>query len=228
MPKARPFVLANFALTWDGKISTRNRTPATFSSKNDKRRLLEIRATADAILVGRTTIERDNMRMGLSAADLRAARVRQGKPAYPMRVIVSNSGRVKSSLRVFEHDFSPIIIYSTRRMPRRIRERLSGKATLHLKDGDGIDLDAMLRHLRAHYRVRRVVCEGGATLFRALLQKNLVDEINVTFCPLVFGGEKAPTLTGLPGNFLPRTVHCRLVDLKVENGECFARYRVRR
>jgi len=54
MPKlARPFVTANFALTWDGRISTRRGTPSDFSSKKDKHRLVEIRAQCDAVLITR-------------------------------------------------------------------------------------------------------------------------------------------------------------------------------
>ena len=70
--RERPLVVANFAVTADGKISTRRRTPAQFSSPRDKRTLLEIRARADAILVGRATVSTDAMTMGLPSAKLRA------------------------------------------------------------------------------------------------------------------------------------------------------------
>ena len=49
----------------------------------------------------------------------------------------------------------------------------------------------------------RIVCEGGAQVFRALLTANLIDELHLTFTPRIFGGQKAPTLTGLAGEFLP-------------------------
>jgi 5-amino-6-(5-phosphoribosylamino)uracil reductase len=73
----RPFVTANFALTWDARISTRSRTPSDFSSPRDKRRLVEIRARCDAILVSAKTIAVDNMAMGLPDEALRVARVRR-------------------------------------------------------------------------------------------------------------------------------------------------------
>ena len=147
--KKRPFVTANFALTWDGRISTRRGTPADFSSKTDKRRLVEIRARCDAVLVSAKTAAADNMSMGLPDAAL-----------------------------------------------------------------------------RADYGVRRLVCEGGAQIFRALLAAGLIDELHVTLCPRVFGGEKAPTLTGLPGAFLPASVPLTLKKMEVIGGECFLRYRV--
>ena len=47
-PLPRPFVTANFAVTWDARISTRRGTSSDFSSPRDKRRLVEIRAQCDA------------------------------------------------------------------------------------------------------------------------------------------------------------------------------------
>jgi riboflavin-specific deaminase-like protein len=222
----RPFVAVNFALTFDGRISTRNLTPVDFSSKTDKRRLLEIRAKSDALLFGRTTLETENLAMGLPAEDLRAARVRCKQPPYPIRVIVSNTGRINPALKIFQTHFSPVLIYSTSRMPAKTRAVLGKVATLHLSEGRTVDLASMLSHLRSAHKVRRVVCEGGAELFRSLLVAGLVDEINLTFCPHIFGGTKAPTLTGLPGDFLPETTHWQLAKMAVIGEECFLRYRV--
>lgn len=222
----RPFVTANFALTWDGRISTRSGTPADFSSPADKRRLVEIRARCDAVLVSARTAELDRMTMGISDPALRAARVARGQAAYPVRVLLSNSGRIDPSLRLFSKDFSPIAIFATTRMPSRTRAALAGLADLWLYEPSGVDLADMLATLRAEYRVRRLVCEGGAQIFRALLAAGLVDELHVTLCPRLFGGLKAPTLTGVAGDFLPASVPLQLRTMKVSGGECFLRYLV--
>lgn len=227
MPQpARPFVTANFALTWDGRISTRRGTPADFSSKRDKRRLLEIRAPCDAILASAKTIAADRMTMGLPDAALRAARVARGQRAYPLRVLLTNSGRINSTLRLFTATFSPIVIFSTTRMPARIRTALAPHADVWLHESASVNLASMLAALRADYGVRRLVCEGGAQIFRALLTAGLVDELHVTLCPRIFGGVKAPTLTGLAGAFLPASVPLTLKKMEIIDGECFLRYRV--
>lgn len=227
MPQpARPFVTANFALTWDGRISTRRGTPADFSSKRDKRRLLEIRAPCDAILASAKTIAADRMTMGLPDAALRAARVARGQRAYPLRVLLTNSGRIDSTLRLFTATFSPIVIFSTTRMPARIRTALAPHADVWLHESASVNLASMLAALRADYGVRRLVCEGGAQIFRALLTAGLVDELHVTLCPRIFGGVKAPTLTGLAGAFLPASVPLTLKKMEIIDGECFLRYRV--
>ena len=219
-----PYLVANFALTWDGRISTRTLTPSDFSSKRDKRRLLEIRATGDALLVGKGTLQKENMAMGLPARELREERLKRGQAPYPMRVIVSNSGRIDPELQTFQKTFSPILVYSTARMPKRTQAALSPAATLHLTSEKRVDLSVMLRRLRTEYGVKRVVCEGGAQLLRSLLELDLVDELHTTFCPVLFGGQKAPTLTGLAGDFLNKSIKARISEMEVIGGECFARY----
>ena len=112
-------------------------------------------------------------------------------------------------------------------MPKRVQTALQEKAVLHLDDSQHVDLAQMLRTLRQKYNVHRVACEGGAKLFRALLERGLVDELNLTIAPYLFGGAKAPTLTGLSKEFLPRSVHCSLSTMRVMGDECFLTYRIR-
>ena len=226
--RTRPFVAATFAMTVDGKLTTKNRGTVDFTSRQDKRHLMRQRALGDAVLVGHTTLERDNVRLGIPHPDLRAQRIARGQPAYPIRVIVSNKGRINPSLNIFQTDFAQILIFSTTRMPRRIREQLRGKAILHLSESARIDLRQMLRQLRTEYGVKYVACEGGPALFRSLLELGLVDKLNLTITPFLFGGRKAPTLTGVNFDFLPHTVHCSLVNMEVLGEECFLTYHIGR
>lgn len=222
----RPFVTANFAITADGRISTKNRTPANFSSPRDKHRLLEIRATCDAILAGLQTIAKDNMTMGLPDDALRAERRAKGMSEYPVRVLVSNRGQIDPGLRVFAKDFSPIVVFTTQRMKPALQDALAPKADLHLFP-ERVDLAAMLEILHREYAIRRLVCEGGASLFRSLLEADLVDELHLTVVPRIFGSKKAPTLTGPAGDFLPKSTQLRLRDFHPEGDECFLRYSVK-
>ena len=224
--RPRPFVVATFAMTADGKVTTRTLASADFTSREDKLHLFRQRALADAVLIGHTSLRRDNVRLGIPA-DLQQARIKQKKSPAPLRVIVSNKGRIDSRLKIFQSAISPILIFSTTRMPKKTRTALEGKATLHLTDRDEIDLAAMLKTLRRKYKVRALACEGGPTLFRSLLERGLVDQLNLTIAPYMFGGVKAPTLTGLSKEFLPTSVHCSLVDMRTVGDECFLTYRIK-
>jgi len=222
----RPFVFATFAMTVDGKVTTKNLAPVDFTSREDKLHLFRQRALADAVLIGHTSLKRDNVRLGLPT-ELQEARARRGQTRCPLRVIVSNKGRIDNRLKIFQSDVSPIIIFSTKQTPQKNQESLKKKATLHLTDADNVDLAAMLERLRREYKVRRLACEGGPTLFRALLERGLVDQLNLTIAPYMFGGAKAPTLTGISKKFLPASVHCALVDMRTIGDECFLTYRIK-
>src|SRR6059036_2862898 len=74
----RPFVAATFAMTVDGKLTTRNFSPVDFTSREDKLHLFHQRARADAVLIGHSTLKRDNVRLGLPD-HLKAARLKRGR-----------------------------------------------------------------------------------------------------------------------------------------------------
>jgi riboflavin-specific deaminase-like protein len=220
--------MATFAMTIDGKITSRTFSPVDFTSREDKLHLIRERSRGDAVLIGHSTLKYDNVRLGLPQAKLRAARIKRGQTPYPLRVIISNEGEIDHRLNLFQTDISPIIIFSTTRMPRANRVALMKKAMLHLSHGRRVNLAGMLRRLRADYKVRTLACEGGATLFRALLAEGLVDQLNLTIAPFLFGGSKAPTLTGLSKEFLPATVRCAFTNMRVVGDECFLTYSVKR
>src|SRR6266480_7890601 len=222
-----PFVAVTFAMTVDGKVTTKNYDSVDFTSREDKAHLIRQRALGDAVLVGHGTIENDNVRLGIPREDLRQERIARGQSPYPIRVIVSNKGRINPRLKVFQTDFAPIIIFSTTRMPLKTREQLQEKATLYLSQARRVDLRWMLQELRYGFKVKYVACEGGPALFRSLLEQGLVDQLNLTIAPLLFGGKKAPTLMGVSSDFLPRSVRCSLKEMKVVGDECFLTYRVR-
>ena len=224
----RPFVAATFAMTADGKITTREYSPVDFTSREDKMHLLRQRALADAVVVGHSTLKKDNVRLALPKGELRDQRVADGKPPAPIRVIVSNEGKIDIGLRIFESTISPILIFSTTKMPRTYQKALREKATLHLSESSHVDLAWMLQQLQRDYKVRSVACEGGAALFRSMLELDLIDQLNLTIAPYLFGGAAAPTLTGLSKDFLPASVRCSLTDMRTVGEECFLTYRVKR
>jgi riboflavin-specific deaminase-like protein len=224
--RQRPLVVATFAMTVDGKVTTKNLSPVDFTSREDKLHLFRQRALADAVLIGHTSLKRDNVRLGLPT-EMQESRVKRGRNRCPLRVIVSNEGRIDHRLNIFHSDVSTIIIFSTKRMPQKYQRALGKKTTLHLSDTKNVDLAGMLQTLGNKYKVRTVACEGGPTLFRSLLEQDLIDQLNLTIAPYMFGGAKAPTLTGLSKDFLPASVHCSLSDMRTVGEECFLTYRIR-
>ena len=92
----RPRIILNFAMTVDGKVSTAKQTPSGFTSAFDKHRLLEIRSLGDAVMVGKNTLQIDQMSMGLPDEDSPAS----ARPAGPKRI--PNSRRDFEFRRYFQ------------------------------------------------------------------------------------------------------------------------------
>src|SRR5207249_11835357 len=148
-----PFVAHTSAMTGDGKVTTKNYASVDFTSREDKADLIRQRALGDAVLVGHGTIENDNVRLGIPREDLRKERIARGQPPYPIRVIVSNKGRINPRLKIFQTDFAPIIIFSTTRMPFKTRKQLQEKAKLYLSQARRDDLRWMLLTLHQDYKL---------------------------------------------------------------------------
>src|SRR3979409_578007 len=81
----RPFVAVTFAMTVDGKITTKNFSPVDFTSREDKTHLFRQRALGDAVLIGHSTLKHDNVRLGLPDAKMREERVARGQTPASLR-----------------------------------------------------------------------------------------------------------------------------------------------
>lgn len=210
----RPKILLNFAITADGKTSTRAKDPAQFTSKLDLQRLHEIRKRVDAILVGRGTLEADQMSMTIPAEH-------QPKK-QPLRCVASRQGAFLLSHKLFNSQGGTVHLLATNPAADYdpIRYESAG-AVVHQ-----CPLPDFLHRLRTEYGVQTLLCEGGGSLVRALAELDALDEINLTFAGhTLFGGADAPTITGLLGPYLAASLQFSLTHFDpLENGECFLTY----
>ena len=199
----RPRISINFAVSADGKISSVAKRPSGWTSQDDHARLLKLREGADALLVGRGTLVADRMTMKA--------------PGNPLRCVVSRGGNFDPAHPLFHTEGGPIHLLVTEGAAPQIPG-----ATLHTGS-----LAVFLQELAA-MGVRQLHCEGGGELARELAVLDAIDEIHVTWAGhTIFGGRGAPTISGVPGEFLPASREYELVefDPRPETGECFLSYR---
>src|SRR5579862_5321655 len=121
MKRARvglPFVFVNVASTADGKLAPASRHFIHFGSRRDQRHLLELRATADAVMSGARTVDLSPVKLGAGGAKYRRQRLRRGLSEYNLRIVVTGGGTLDPRAEIFKHRFSPIIVLTTDRAPR--------------------------------------------------------------------------------------------------------------
>ncbi len=223
-----PFVFINMAMTADGKIATANRTVSSFGSHRDYIELLNLRATADAVMAGARTVDLNSVTMGPGPIQFRRRRMKHGLAEYNLRVVVSRSGSVNPEAEIFKHRFSPIIILTTRRATRQRLECLRALADEVRICGDTeIHFPKSLRWLREKWGVRRLLCEGGGEVNDALFRAGLVDELHLTVCPKIFGGRSAPTIAdGTGACCLDQATQLDLKSARAWKNEMFLVYQV--
>jgi len=192
----RPFVFINMAMTADGKIATANQAVSSFGSSSDFEHLLELRATADAVMTGANTLKaQPDITLGPGPARFRRKRKKHSLADAPVRIIVSGSGKIDPKAKLFSSKDGPIIILTTKQMPKIRQQTLTQSGgNVHVCGKTEIDLAAALNWLYTEWRVKRLLCEGGGQLNGSLLAAKLVDEIHLTICPKIFGGHNASTI----------------------------------
>ena len=223
-----PFVFINVATTLDGKLAPANRKFVPFSSRRDQHLLLELRAQADAVMAGARTVDLLPVNLGPGPAKYRRQRLSHGLAEYNLRVVISGSGTLNPAADIFRHRFSPIIVLASGLATRESLRRLRKVADEVKVFGDEeLDFTAALSWLREQRGVKRLLCEGGGEVNAGLFRAGLVDEVYLTFCPLVFGGRDAPTMADGRGiDQLSQAVKLRLKSIERYGDELFLVYRV--
>lgn len=191
-----PFVLLNVAITADGKIAPADRHFLPFGSRRDQEHMLELRATADAVMSGARTVDTNAVKLGPGGPKYRQERLKRGLAEYNLRIVASGSGTLDINAEIFKHRFSPLIILTTRRAPKTKLRRMEKLGAIVKICGEReLDFVSALSWLKREWGVKRLLCEGGGEINAALFEAGLVDEIHLTICPVIFGGRAAPTLS---------------------------------
>ena len=222
-----PFVFVNMAMTADGKIATANRAVTSFGSARDREHLLELRATADAVMAGARTVDSAAINLGPGPAKFRRLRLKNGLMEYNLRIIVSGNGTLNPAAEVFQHRFSPILVLTTGRASKaRLRQLRALADEVKVCGRQEINFREAFCWLRGKWGVKRLLCEGGGGLNDALFRAGLVDELHLTICPKIFGGRNAPAIADGRGfRRLAEALPLQIKSFKRIGNEVFAVFR---
>lgn len=187
----RPFVIAKWAQSLDGKLSTRSGNSRWISNETSRRLVHKLRARVDAILVGSQTVIVDDPR--LTARNV--PRQRRAK-----RIVLDTHLRLPLHCRLVETARKiPTLIFTAAESatsPKANRLRALGVQVEACRTrGDHVSLKMILSRL-AQLDVTNLLVEGGPTILTALFEADLVDEAHVFTAPLLIGGRHTPSVIG--------------------------------
>ncbi|MFI7575454.1 RibD family protein [Micromonospora sp. NPDC049497] len=190
----RPYVLLSCATSLDGYLDDATDERLLLSNSDDLDRVDEVRAGCDAILVGATTVRRDDPRLLVRSARRRAERVAAGRPASPTRVTLTGCGDLDPTARFFTVGDTERIVYCASSAVEKTRDRLAGLAVV-VDAGEPVDPARTLDDLAAR-GVRRLMVEGGVSVHAQFLTAGLADELHLVVAPFFVGDHRAPRFAG--------------------------------
>ena len=213
----RPYTFINVAATADGKIDTFERKGSAISSAQDKARVDELRANADAVLVGGKTLLEEQPKLTVKSEALREGRIKRGAAPNPIKVGVVTVADIPLESDFIKAGPARAVIFTTSQTSISHIEALRAHGVeVFVHESPRVNLKQMMNTL-SELGVNRLMVEGGGTINFELMKLGLVDELTIYIAPLIFGGNQAPTLAA--GNGFTRNEAIALKLEKVETHE---------
>jgi diaminohydroxyphosphoribosylaminopyrimidine deaminase/5-amino-6-(5-phosphoribosylamino)uracil reductase len=178
-----PWTIAKWAMSADGRIADAGGHSRWITEAPARDVVHELRATVDAVVVGRGTVLADD--------PLLTCRL-PGRTASPLRVVLDTELRVAPGTRLVTtaRETPTLVLCAEGADPglkRALTERGADVTELPRGPGGRVKLAAAFREL--HRRgVRRALLEAGAVLTGACLRAGYVRQVAAFVAPVVIGG----------------------------------------
>lgn len=205
--EGRPFVLAKWAATLDGKTASGTGSSRWITGTKARRRALLFREEYDAVLVGAGTVLQDDPLLDrrLGKAGARPQR----------RIVLDGLLKVSHRARVFREPEGTLVVTAVPQSHPGARRLVSrGVEVWSLPGRSGrVSVPRILARL-AREGVTSVMVEGGSETLWGFFGAGFVDRVAVFGAPMVLGGRTAPGGVGGEGFSLGRAV--RVVEVEHE------------
>jgi diaminohydroxyphosphoribosylaminopyrimidine deaminase/5-amino-6-(5-phosphoribosylamino)uracil reductase len=188
----RPWVIAKWAMTLDGKVATKLGDSKWISNEASRRIVHQIRGRADAIIVG----------TGTAAKDDPLLTARPPGPRTPSRIVLDSNAALSTDSQLVETaGEAPVLVVAKSSATEDNVERLlqCGCEVLALDCKSRQEsINSLLDELGSR-RMTNVLVEGGARVLGAFYEAHAIDEVHVFIAPKLIGGEDAPSAIGGSG-----------------------------
>lgn len=189
--QARPFVTLKLAASIDGRIATASGESRWITGPESRRYVHHLRATHDAVMIGRGTAAADDPMLDIR--DLGLAH------ANPVRIVLDSQLALSPTSRLVQSAAEvPLWICHA---PCAFGADKWSKTGVTLVEtpvsSNGLNLKILVQTLAA-MGLTRILVEGGGQLAASLIEANLVDRLEVFHAGLVLGAKGTPALAALP------------------------------
>ena len=163
-PAERPYLALNMVSTLDGKATIEWRTKG-LSTELDRRLFHQLRTQVDAVMIGAGTARVERYGRIAKSEELRAKRMSEGLAPEPLAIIASGRLDLPADLPLLQEPEQEVVIATgSDAVLRGTAARIE-----YLRTGD--DLPLLMATLREERGVRSILCEGGPTLLRELVEQ---------------------------------------------------------
>jgi riboflavin-specific deaminase-like protein len=226
----RPRIIANLAMSVDGKIDSALREGAGFSSRLDRDRMDRLRADADALLVGAATVRTEDPPLHIKDPARRHQRAAAGRREELLVVVVSRRGKIDPGARFLREPAAARVLavpgdLDPSELAPLDAHVASGALEIFKAGAGAVDLRALVSALQQRGS-KTVLVEGGGELIASFLEADLLDELHVTLCPTLLGGRTAPTPVGGAGWPIAERRTLQLAGFEQAGNELYLRYDV--
>jgi diaminohydroxyphosphoribosylaminopyrimidine deaminase/5-amino-6-(5-phosphoribosylamino)uracil reductase len=180
----RPWIIAKWAMTLDGKLATRARHSQWISNEESRTVVHRLRGRVDAVMVGSETVKHDDPRLT----------ARPPGPRVAARIVVDSNASITSESRIVRTaSQTPVLIAvsSTSDSIRRERLTATGCEIVACPGATHAQRLAYLLDHLGHRGMTNVMVEGGSRLLGSLWDANEINEVHVFIAAKIVGGAHA-------------------------------------
>ena len=217
----RPWVLAKWAMTLDGKLASRTGSSRWITGEASRRVVHRLRGQVDAILVGRGTVERDDPLLT----------ARPPGPRTATRVVLDSGASLSVDSQLVQSlDQAPVLLGVSEDAPAGRRSRLQdlGVEVVVLPGGsEAAQLESLLDELGGR-QMTHLLVEGGGHVLGTLLDLRAIDEVHAFIAAKLLGGAQAPSpMAGVGVAEMAEAIELIDVEVEVLDGDVHMHGRVR-
>ena len=200
MERGRPYVRLKMAMSLDGRTAMGSGESQWITGPQARTQVQRLRARSSAILSGVESLIMDDSRLTLRADQLALDNADDIVQRQPLRVILDSRLRLPLAAACLREPGRTLIITTDQHSEEKRRKLVEAGAEIQVVPAENgrIALADMLRWLADNEQVNELLVETGATLAGALLEADLIDELQLFVAPTLLGGEARP-LFALPG-----------------------------